>query len=294
MSTTDRLPWVVYPFVLLLLLGCGLIDVDGIQPTRSEQLPVVTPSLQSTSRPATSTSDSTIRPTETVLPDTGWIQLRPGLERRQINLFMDEGGFRETIYILRLDPEFFRFEVAYDPYEPKSLTDWQITTGALIVVNGGFFTESNQATGLIVVDGQSSGVSYEGFGGMLAITEAGPRLQWLTQQPYDPNEILLAGLQSFPMLVTPGGQAGYVEEDGLPARRTVIAQDINGQFLFLLASTGTLTLYELSQYLVESDLELDAALNLDGGASTGLLLADPVGGVAPYSLLPSVITVFPK
>jgi hypothetical protein len=36
------------------------------------------------------------------------------------------------------------------------------------------------------------------------------------------------------------------------------------------------------------------ALNLDGGASTGLLLADPVEGIAPFTLLPSVIMVYPK
>lgn len=240
------------------------------------------------------TSNPTVSPVETVLPDSGWIQLRPGLEQRQINLMTDEDNFREAIYILRLDPEFYRFNVAYDPLEPKSLTDWQLATGALVVVNGGFFTESNEATGLIIVDGQTSGVSYEGFGGMLAITEASPRLLWLAQQPYDPDEILLAGLQSFPMLVIPGGQVGYAEENGLLARRTVIAQDSNGRILFLLASTGTFTLHELSHYLVKSDLEIDAALNLDGGASTGLLLADPVEGVAPFTLLPSVITVHPK
>lgn len=294
MPMNNRLPWAAYPLLFLILLGCGLLDIDGTMLPPSKQLPNITPSLQITDPPATLASDPTVKPVDAILPDTGWLQLRPGLERRQINLITREGGIRETFYLLRLDPELFRFDVAYDPGTPKSLTDWQKETGALVVVNGGFFTDSNQATGLIIVDGQPSGVSYEGFGGMLAITETGPKLQWLMQQPYDPNETISAGLQSFPMLVTPGGQMGFADEDGLPARRTAIAQDTKGRILFLLANTGTFTLHEFSRYLVESDFELDVALNLDGGASTGLLLADPVEGVAPFTLLPSVLTVHLK
>jgi hypothetical protein len=96
------------------------------------------------------------------------------------------------------------------------------------------------------------------------------------------------------MLVTPGNQIGYPDEDGAPARRTVIAQDRQGRFLFVLAPSGTYTLHQLSRFLVASDLDLELALNLDGGASTGLILADPVEGVPPFELLPIVITVHPK
>lgn len=289
-----RLPFTAYLLLPFLLLGCGFIEVTSTPLPQSQPVPSNTPAIQLTDIPATLTMDHTVKPEDVIIPDTGWLQLRPGLERRQINLISDEGRIRETFYILRLNPELLRFDVAYDPNTPKSLTDWQEETGALIVVNGGFFTDSNQATGLIIVDGHPSGVSYEGFGGMFTITEAGPKLQWLMQQPYDPNETILAGLQSFPMLVTPGGQMGFADEDGLPARRTAIARDTEGRILFLLAYTGSLTLQEFSRYLVESDLDLDVALNLDGGASTGLLLADPVEGVAPFTLLPAVITVYPK
>jgi uncharacterized protein YigE (DUF2233 family) len=129
---------------------------------------------------------------------------------------------------------------------------------------------------------------------MLAIKKNGPELRWLPVQPYDPEEPLDAGLQSFPMLVTPGGQSGIKEEDGLPARRTVIGRDTSGRFILLVAASGTFTLHEMSLYLVGSDLDLDTALNLDGGASSGLLLANPAEGIPAFSLLPSVITIHPK
>jgi hypothetical protein len=35
-------------------------------------------------------------------------------------------------------------------------------------------------------------------------------------------------------------------------------------------------------------------LNLDGGASSGLLLSEPAEGIASFSLLPTVITIRPK
>jgi hypothetical protein len=238
------------------------------------------------------TAISTERPEQ--IPDTGWTSLKTGLERRIINLRNEQGIYKENLYLLRIDPEFFRFDVVYKPGNAKSLTDWQIDTGALIVVNAGYFTEANQATGLIVVNGMASGVSYQGYGGMFAILQDSTQLRWLQQSPYDPSEPLLAAVQSFPMLITVGGQIGYSEEDGLPARRTVIGQDEQGKFVFILATTGTMTLHEMSQFLANSDLELVLALNLDGGSSTGLLLSDPVEGIPPFTLLPAVITVHSK
>ncbi len=162
------------------------------------------------------------------------------------------------------------------------------------MVNGGFFTAENVATGAIVVGGQSSGTSYQDFGGMLAITADGPTLRWLPQEPFSPAEGLLAGLQSFPMLVLPGGQIGYPDEDDDRARRTVIAQDGNGRMLFILAINGSFSLHRMSRFLVESDLGIDRALNLDGGTSTGLLLSEPAEGITAFNFLPVVIVVYLK
>lgn len=200
----------------------------------------------------------------------------------------------ESLYLLRLEPDQFRFEIAYQPGAPKGLLEWQAETGALIVVNGGFFTEENIATGLTIIDGQASGTSYVDFGGMLAIAEAGPEIRWLVARPYTPDESLQYALQSFPMLVKPGGVLGYPDEDGSPARRTVIGMDENGRFLIILSRRSNFTLHQLSAWLTASDLELDVALNLDGGTSSGLILAQPRQELLPFVLLPAVITIYPR
>jgi uncharacterized protein YigE (DUF2233 family) len=211
-----------------------------------------------------------------------------------IRLLAENGRLQDRLYILRLEPDLYRFGIAYHPGEPQSLADWQAETGALVVVNGGFFTEEFIATGRIVVEGIGSGLSYEGFGGMLAIGNDFVAVRSLVERPYDPNEPLQFALQAFPMLVKPGGEMGFTDEDGRRARRTVIGLDENGRILLILATQINFTLAQLSQYLVASDLQLDVALNLDGGPSTGLLLADPPEEIPAFLRLPTVITIHPR
>ncbi len=227
----------------------------------------------------------------TPIADTGWQRLQPGLEKRLINIFDGQGQHIDSLYLLRIKPDTFRFSVEYHPGQPQSLAEWQAETGALIVVNGGFFTPEFIATGLMVVDGHTSGTSYQDFGGMLAITDMGPELRWLENRPYDPNESLNDALQSFPILVKPPGLIGQMKEDGMPARRTVIAQDTKGRILFIISPWGSFSLHQLGDYLVSSDLEIDIALNLDGGASTGILLMEPEEGIPAFANVPAVIAV---
>ena len=232
--------------------------------------------------------------------DTGWQMLREGLERRVINLFNDNSVQVEYLYVLRVDPSFYSFDVAYDQKIAHTLREWQTTTGAILVTNGGYYSKTDDgylANGLVVVDGQALGSSYGAFAGMLAIsTMQGPDLRWLQQQPYSPEEPLLAALQSFPLLVKPGGRLGFPAEyeDHVAARRTVIGQDSLDRILFLVAPKGYFTLHQLSLYLVDIDLDLDIALNLDGGPSSGILLAEPFEEIPALSYLPLVITVYSR
>jgi len=211
------------------------------------------------------------------------------LELRILNVVDEQRLWQESVTVLRLDPAYFRFDVHYRPGKPLQLEAWQMETGALLVVNGGFYTEEYFATGLVISGTAPFGSSYAGFGGMFAVTAA---------QPYDPAEPLQAALQSFPLLVRPGGELGFPDEDGQQARRTIVAQDRAGRIHFLIANRGAFTLHGLSSYLVASDLELDVALNLDGGPSSGLLLAgegdEPRIYLPAFALLPVVIAVYPR
>lgn len=226
------------------------------------------------------TATPTLPPTPTPEPpDTGWQAVADGMEVRRMRVAVD-GGMVERMTLVRLDPAQVRFRVLYTPGEGRRVSEWVSSLRAagrspLLVVNGGYFTPEYHATGLLVSDGRVYGTSYSGFGGMLAVLP-GRRVEvrWLVARPYDPAEVLVEAVQSFPVLVRPGGVLGFPPDadDGRTARRTVVAQDRGGRVLFIVAQDGFFSLHALARWLLESDLDLDVALNLDGGQSTGLYL----------------------
>jgi uncharacterized protein YigE (DUF2233 family) len=215
-----------------------------------------------------------------------------------IQIYNGQSQHVESLHIWRLDQNYFRLDIAYEE-RPKSLETWQRETNALMVVNGGFYSIENERyfpDGLTIVNGEASGSSLNSFEGMLAIKDSWAELRWLDQRPYDSDEPLQAALQSFPVLVEPGGRLGFGAGRGssASARRTVIGQDRGGRILFILAPQGYFTLHQLSTYLTESDLDLDIAVNLDGGGSTGILVASPHEIIPPNRLLPFVILVYAR
>jgi hypothetical protein len=230
--------------------------------------------------------------------DSGWVILREGLERRRIT--RQGAGLEpvEDIILLRIDPEGFTFDVAFDPVG-KELEPWQSETGAEVIVNGGYFRREQGEfvpDGLIISGGKAAGVSYGDFARMFAVGGAGPELRWLKLTPYNPAEPLRAVLQCFPILIKPGGETGFPAEsdDGIRARRTVIGQDRFGRILILIETQGFFTLRQLSVDLHNGDLDLDIAMNLDGGPSSGMAIADPREIIPAQYVLPIVILIRAK
>jgi len=263
---------------IFLLVSC----VAAQPPPTSTPVPIQTPP-----------PPATITPTRAVL-DTGWSFVQPGLEQRRITLLAN-GAPQDEYLIARIDPDYLRFEIHYDSINPKDLQTWAYETGAQVVMNGGYFDVANEQylpTGLLIIDGKAYGESLGDYAGMFVIDRNFARLLWLRTEPYR-NEPPQFALQSFPMLVKPGGELGFpVEnEDNLRARRTVIAQDRSGRFVLFASAYPNFTLHQLSAYLVNSDLDLDIAVNLDGGPSTGLLISRSGAAIPAVSNLPIVITV---
>lgn len=245
---------------LVLFLACGLLPAPTPTPTPT---PTATPTLPPTATPEP--------------PDTGWLEAGDGAEIRRMRVAL-EGGWTERVTLVRLDPARVRFRVLYTPGEGRRVSEWVSSLRAagespLLVVNGGYFTPEHLATGLLVSHGRVYGTSYSGFGGMFAVLPGGRvEVRWLVARPYDPTEVLVEAVQSFPVLVRPGGVLGFPPDadDGRTARRTVVAQDRSGRILFIAARDSFFSLHALARWLLGSDLDVDVALNLDGGQSTGM------------------------
>jgi uncharacterized protein YigE (DUF2233 family) len=272
-------------YLTLCLLVCTLVGCDLL------------PVTSSGGTPTTTSSTTTRQPPEQGTPQLNtWYSTTPGVEVRYED-WKSPGNNEDTVTIVRFDLRHITLSVAYQPTQPLSMGEWMQQEHATAILNGGYFDDQNSATGLVVSDGQSFGSSYTGFGGMLSVNSNGHiSLRSLSQQPYDPsNEQLRQATQSSPMLVS-GGKATKFNANAAGSRRSVVAMDKQGRLLFIASPGTAFSLGELEDLLASSDLSIDRALNLDGGASTGLYVNAGKQQVAidAFTNLPIVIIVKAK
>lgn len=266
-----RLTYVFLSCILVsLLLACDMIPNLDAGPNT----------------PSTNTADSNP-------PLNQWTQVSPGAEIRYEH-WKSAGPDEDTVTINRFDPHRFQISVGYQPDHPLSLEDWEKQIGAVALFNGGYFDQHDRATGLVISDGQSDGTSYPGFGGLFAVdTEGNLILRALSQQPYDPDvDQLQQATEASPMLVMDGKRTQF-DANASGSRRTVVALDTEGRLLFIISPGGSFTLDELADVVSSSDLHIQTALNLDGGASTGMYIktADKNITLDSISSLPIVIAL---
>ena len=272
----------------LLLASCGR-EQRASAPAAPRLLATLIPTqeLSATVPPIPSANPISL-PSE----DTGWQSGGTGIAVRHMRVPVAATSAHVPFVIVQLDPAQAPLRVGYDPTKPRVLRTWFTAERPMVAINGGYFAADYQSTALVIQDGIANGESYNGFGGMLAVHSDGTvELRPLRDLPYDANEPLAHATQSSPMLVFPGGVAAELQEDGQRARRSVVAIDQRGRLLFIVGPTSGLTLSELAHWLADSDFDIDRALNLDGGSSTGLFLASgPINeAIDSFSPLPIVI-----
>jgi uncharacterized protein YigE (DUF2233 family) len=274
----------LYKICLLLCLLAGSLLACDVLPTVTYN---GTPVISST--PATPSQASTTNST----PLNTWIQAVPGVDLRYED-WKSPGVDEDTVVIVRFNLSRVHIKVGYQPTKAMGIGNWMKQERALAVINGGYFDQQNQAAGLVVSNGQAFGTSYTGFGGMLSVDAQGNvSLRSLSDQPYDPNsEQLQQATQSSPMLIVNGKRTQF-SANSASSRRSVVAIDEQGRLLLITSSAQAFTLDELADLLASSDLSIKTALNLDGGASTGLYVNAGNQHVAIDSFvgLPIVIVV---
>ncbi|GIV85236.1 MAG: hypothetical protein KatS3mg052_2243 [Candidatus Roseilinea sp.] len=227
--------------------------------------------------------------------DGQWRALTPAIAL--LLLRGHSNNFDELLIVARVDWQRATMRVLYDPQMPRTLRDWQRATGAALMINGGFFDEANRATGLLITDGRVFGRSYRGFGGMFALRDGRPSVQWLRTQPYRFDPAIQQAVQSFPMLVVDGRRVAGIGDDGQRNRRSFVALDRDGYVLLGVTQMMQWTLTDLADFLAASpELRVAHALNLDGGGSSGLWLDEALGGLSMNSFdpVPAVIAIFDR
>lgn len=149
-----------------------------------------------------------------------------------------------------------------------------LPAGGLAVINGGYF-EADFRPSTWLKDGgvELAPKSDPSKGGVLALAPGVVFIGPLSQLRFDPE----LALQSFPLIVEPDGKPGIHRDDGRRAARTVAC--LVGEQLHLIVISAPRgegpTLFESVRLL--AGFGCRAALNLDGGPSTGIWFAPELG-----------------
>ncbi len=246
--------------------------------------------------------------------DHTWQSIGKGLSYTRLEV-LETKEVVESLAVVRIDPNLNSFRVYHGP--PQRLQSWQEMTEAAVIFNGSYFTKEWQPVGLVVSDGRLIGPRRNvAMRGMFVAEPRGispdlPRatILDLVANPVDVNKLpWTQGVMSYPLLLDSRGRI-RVKKTDLQAQRTVIGTDRRGNILVIHTAGDFFTLYELAKFLKASPLEIDAALNLDGGSKAQLAIKTPdFSFFAPSSLeqsarelfdvtaplLPTVIGVFPR
>lgn len=227
----------------------------------------------------------------TATPESGWSLLRDGLEIRTLGLPNDLLG---QFTILRIDPTRYTFRAHYQQGAPLTLNQWVNTLDSPVAfINANLFDPQFNALGLVVSDGQAYGQSFVNRGGMFSVQGDSVRVRSLIREPYS-GELFDQAVQGFPMLLV-NGESSYTASGADPlSRRTIIAQDTQGRIVIMVTPLLGLTLSEASAFLAQSGLDLVNGLNLDGGGSSLLYVADGGGSITSVDAVPAVLAVYPR
>lgn len=286
--------------IMLALTACEATTSAASSPLELPTLPApllptrtLIPTLTPTVTPIPTLQPSpTVMPTVTSLTADGWQTVRSGISIRE--MLADPISRTGRVDVVKIDPAQVDFHVRYQPDAPLRVSEWYSNTQALIVINSSFFDGAHHAVGQLTTDGKSDGQVHQRMEGAFYLTGVGAAV-WPMRGWVKPAGLqIVESVESFPMLLMPGGLLNPdIPTDARAARRTVVAVDRSGNLLFVVTPSGAFTLHGMAVWLANSDLDIDTALNFDGGSSSGLAVWTPTGewGFDSANRVPAVVTV---
>jgi len=202
-----------------------------------------------------------------------WQQLSEGLEIGDILWKNKQTGFSTTIFLLRVNLDFFSLRVLYN----KLLTtakEIAASEGAAAAINASFFDPNGRPLGLIVQNRKIvqplPRLSMKNSG-IFCLKYARPQI--LHRNAFA-SEGVVEAIQSFPRLINHGQPIKDIKNDSEITRRSGVAVDYRGRLIFYITDTqlSGISFSELQNFLMMPELNVKSALNLDGGRSSQLYI----------------------
>ena len=204
-----------------------------------------------------------------------WHTIAPGFEVAELPVIAN-GAEVERISLARVDPDRFRFVVRNDPAGTRNVDKWMSALGAVLVINGSYYTRDGTPDTPLVSAGVLSGPRhYVASHGAFVASPTSARIHDLSRVDW---HIALRGVAdamvSFPLLVSADGASRVNADWRWLANRSFVAQDRAGRIIFGTTKDAFFSLERLATFLRAAPLDLAVALNLDGGpvASQGVAL----------------------
>lgn len=225
---------------------------------------------------------------------SNWVSVSNGYSKRIYTSSREEAEVKVIVYKMPVD----KVDVElHESIPPKSFLEWDESIDSDIFINAGYFLEDYSSTGGLYIEGESktekqldldrSGLIYIQDRKISLIDTTGMDSLNVFQSP------TTSYLQTYPFLIK-NGKPSIEEDSGLLARRTVVGTTKNDDFLVIIVDQTPVSLFELMEILYnETDLDIDMALNLDGGPSTGFVahFNDYDDAYYPLSSIPQILTI---
>jgi len=178
---------------------------------------------------------------------------------------------RTTLHAFRIDPAEYNIKVELAPNEKEGFTASEMArrSGALVAVNGGFFTPEHTSIGLIMNNGKEMRPLHKtSWWSVFYIENGKPRIS--TPSSFKASKDISMALQVGPRLTVDGTMISTLKEG--TSTRSAVGIDRTGKVVIAVTSGFGISLKELARRMsgsvFEGGLDCPDAMALDGGSSS--------------------------
>ncbi|MFA6429320.1 MAG: phosphodiester glycosidase family protein [Patescibacteria group bacterium] len=222
-----------------------------------------------------------------------WRDVGQGIGRLELTVSTSTAA-RMVLY--RFPQEGFSWRFAHATSSQRVSAWADQSPRAVLVANGVYFHPDNAPSGMLLSRGKRVGLRQFDLDrtSAMVLAPGKPRIIDTKTESLDIASLTEAA-QSYPLLVEQG-QARVQEESGKYARRTFFGTDTIGNVYLGVVPDEPVSLFELSQMLLKTQVDWMRVINLDGGPSTGVVLRTSVfdEAIDSYTGVPNVILVEKK
>jgi Phosphodiester glycosidase len=194
-----------------------------------------------------------------------WRKIRDGFEAGELAAMVDDSEV-DRIFLARIDPAKFRFEVRNEPSRHFDLDAWMAGLGAAAIINGSYFAHDGTPATPVLSAGTFLGPSaYDARAGAFVASADSASIRDLAQHSW--QDAFKGGrdaMVSYPLLISENGASRVVTSQWL-ANRSFVGQDVDDNIVLGTTADGFFSLDRLAAFLRQAPLRLKLALNLDGG-----------------------------